>query len=43
MHVLMTTVVEATIFTGYSVGRYNPTVISHLQFADDTVLLGVKS
>jgi hypothetical protein len=30
-------------FTGYSVGAHNPTLISHLQFADDTLLIGVKS
>lgn len=39
----MTVVVEANLFTCYSVGRYNPIVISRLQFTDDTLLLGVKS
>ncbi|MCI11963.1 cysteine-rich receptor-like protein kinase, partial [Trifolium medium] len=28
---------------GYSVGEQNPVSVSHLQFADDTLLLGVKS
>jgi len=34
---------ESNIFIGYCVGRHNPTVISHLQFVDDTLPLGVKS
>jgi hypothetical protein len=40
---MMTVTTEANMFTGYSVDSSNPTVISHLQFADDTLLLGVKS
>jgi len=43
LNVLMTAATEANLFTGYSVGSTNPTVISHLQFADDTLLMGVKS
>jgi len=40
---MMTTVTEANLFIGYSVGSNNPTVNSHLQFVDDTLLMGVKS
>ena len=43
LNVLMTAAMEANLFTGYSVGSTNPIVISHLQFADDTLLMGVKS
>lgn len=39
LHVLMTYVVES----GYSVGRHNPSVIFHLQFVNETLLLGVKN
>jgi len=35
--------VESYIFKGYSIGSDNPAVISHIQFADDTLLLGGKS
>lgn len=31
------------MFTGYSVGSNSPTMISHMQFAEDTLLMGVKS
>lgn len=31
------------LFTGYKVGRSNAVVVSHLQFADDTLILGEKS
>lgn len=34
---------QSNIFIGYSIGPANSSVISHLQFADDTLLLGVKS
>ncbi|GAU25959.1 hypothetical protein TSUD_373600 [Trifolium subterraneum] len=43
LSVLMKTMVERNLFTGYSVGKREPLSISHLQFADDTLLLGVKS
>jgi len=39
----MKVVVEDNIFTDYNIGAHNPTKISHLQFVDDTLLLGVKS
>jgi len=35
--------VELNIFMGYRVGLYSPTIISHLQFNDDALLLRVKS
>lgn len=40
---MMKTMVESNIFTGYRVGMHPPTIISLLQFVDDTLLLGVKS
>ncbi|XP_024626870.1 uncharacterized protein [Medicago truncatula] len=43
VNILMTSAVNLNLFTGYSIGMHNPTVLSHLQFADDTLLLGVKS
>lgn len=43
LYVMMTTMVESNIFTGYRVGLHSPTVISHLQFADDSLLFRVKS
>ncbi|MCH85424.1 cysteine-rich receptor-like protein kinase, partial [Trifolium medium] len=42
-HVLMEAMVERKLFTGYSVGESNPVEVSHLQFADDTLLMGTKS
>ncbi|GAU41847.1 hypothetical protein TSUD_177580 [Trifolium subterraneum] len=41
LHVMMKTMVERNIFIGYRVGESDS--ISHLQFADDTLLLGEKS
>ncbi|GAU21536.1 hypothetical protein TSUD_34990 [Trifolium subterraneum] len=43
LHVLMEAMVERNLFIGYSVGEVDPVPISHLQFADDTLLLEVKS
>ncbi|GAU16627.1 hypothetical protein TSUD_325750 [Trifolium subterraneum] len=43
LHVQMEAMVERNLFTGYSVGEVAPIPISHLQFADDTLLIGVKS
>jgi len=39
----MTATVNLNLFTGYSVGAHNPTVLSHLQFADDIIRIGVKN
>lgn len=43
LHVLMTAATEANLFTGYHVGSTNSTVIFHLQFVDDTLLMGGMS
>ncbi|GAU48891.1 hypothetical protein TSUD_98820 [Trifolium subterraneum] len=43
LNVLMEVAVARNFFTGYSVCERNPVSVSHLQFADDTLLLGVKS
>ncbi|GAU44688.1 hypothetical protein TSUD_183460 [Trifolium subterraneum] len=39
----MEAMVERNLFTGYSVGTDDPVSASHLQFADDTLLMGTKS
>jgi len=39
----MKAMVENNLFTGYTVGTVNNVVVSHLQFADDTLLVGNKS
>jgi len=39
----MNSVVENNLYTCYGVGTYNSVVVSRLQFADDTLLLGAKS
>ncbi|MCH79613.1 cysteine-rich receptor-like protein kinase, partial [Trifolium medium] len=43
LNVMMKAMVHSNLFTGYSVGAAAPRVVSHLQFADDTLLMGVKS
>ncbi|CAJ2669290.1 unnamed protein product [Trifolium pratense] len=43
LHVLMEAMVERNMFTGYSVGELAQVSVSHLQFADDTLLMGTKS
>jgi len=43
LHVLMKSVVDNNLYTGYEVGNSNSVVVSHLQFADDTLLVGTKS
>ena len=42
-NVLMKAMSSHQIFKGYSVGRRNPVVVSHLQFVDDALILGEKS
>jgi hypothetical protein len=42
-HVLMTSLTDINLFHGYTVGRNDPVSVSHLQFADDTLILGEKS
>jgi hypothetical protein len=43
LNVLMEAVVAQNLFTGYSVGEQDSVTVSDLQFADDTLLVGVKS
>ncbi|GAU38950.1 hypothetical protein TSUD_363890 [Trifolium subterraneum] len=43
LNILMQAMVANQIFTGYSIGGDNLISVSHLQFADDTLLLGSKS
>jgi hypothetical protein len=43
LNVMMNSVVANNLYTGYGVGTTNSVVVSHLQFADDTLLLGTKS
>jgi len=42
-NVLMLSVIEVGLFNGYRVGRDNALHLSHLQFADDTLIIGDKS
>ena len=42
-NVLMNALVGAQIFRGYGIGRANEVRITHLQFADDTLIIGEKS
>jgi len=42
-HVLMESLSSNNLFTGYRVGSGDATIVSHLQFADDTLNLGGKS
>jgi len=39
----MKAMVEAELFHGYKVGGGDSMILAHLQFADDTLLLGEKS
>ena len=43
LNVLMNSVVENNLYKGYGVVSTNLTVVSHLQFTDDTLLIGEKS
>ncbi|CAJ2667239.1 unnamed protein product [Trifolium pratense] len=43
LNVLMEAMVARNLFVGYSLGESDPVSVSHLQFADDTLLMGVKS
>jgi len=42
-HLLMASLEVHDLFAGYPVGWGDTTVVSHLQFEDDTLILGVKS
>jgi hypothetical protein len=41
-NVLMNAVVEAELFSGYGVGVSGEVRLTHLQFADDTIIIGDK-
>ena len=43
LNVMMQSVVKNNLYTSYGVGLSNSVAVSHLQFADDTLLLGDKS
>jgi hypothetical protein len=43
LNVLMNSVVRAQMFTGYGIGANNEVRMTHLQFADDTLIIGEKS
>lgn len=43
LNILMKAMVDAQLFEGYRVGAANSVEVSHLQFVDDTLLLGTKS
>jgi hypothetical protein len=40
---MVTVMVDGDMYMGYSVGGQDPVTVLHLQFADDTLLLRVKS
>ena len=42
-HVLMESLTVNNLFSGYQIVRSDPVVVSHLQFADDALILGEKS
>jgi len=42
-NILMQALVEAQLFKGYWVGRVREVRLTHLQFVDDTLILGEKS
>ncbi|MCI01894.1 RNA-directed DNA polymerase (Reverse transcriptase), partial [Trifolium medium] len=43
LNMLMQVMVETSVFTGYRMGMQDSITVSHLQFVDDTLLLGSKS
>lgn len=43
LNVLMNSFVRAQMFTGYSIGANNEVRMTHLQFAEDTLIIGEKS
>jgi len=43
LNVMMSALILNGLFTPYGVGAQKNVMVSHLQFADDTLLLGVKS
>lgn len=43
LNAMMNALVSADLFSSYNVGRSDTVNISHLQFANDTLLVGTKS
>jgi len=43
LNVMMKAIVDNNLYLGYEVGATNSVVVSHMQFADDMLLLGSKS
>ncbi|GAU17363.1 hypothetical protein TSUD_232390 [Trifolium subterraneum] len=43
LHIMMTSAVSNHLFMPYNIGNANEVSVSHLQFADDTLLIGAKS
>jgi hypothetical protein len=43
LNVMMNTMVDNGLFSGYNVGAQAALTVTHLQFADDTLLIGWKS
>ncbi|GAU47989.1 hypothetical protein TSUD_272340 [Trifolium subterraneum] len=43
LHVMMDAAVSNHLYSPYSIGNHNEVIVSHLQFADDTLLVGTKS
>ncbi|GAU29337.1 hypothetical protein TSUD_227080 [Trifolium subterraneum] len=43
LHVMMDAAVSNHLYSPYSIGNHNEVNVSHLQFADDTLLVGTKS
>ncbi|GAU26988.1 hypothetical protein TSUD_290390 [Trifolium subterraneum] len=43
LHVMMEAMEAQNLFSGYMVGKSAPISVSHLQFADDTLLMGTKN
>ena len=43
INVMMKAVVDSQLFTGYKFGTHDGLSVSHLQFVDDTLLMGEKS
>jgi hypothetical protein len=43
LNVLITVLVDVGLYRGYHVGHHDGVCLSHLQFADDTLILGEKS
>jgi hypothetical protein len=42
-NVMMKSLVDVGLFRGYSIGEQEGVQLTHLQFADDTLIIGEKS